>query len=116
MANVVPVFLGILLSALVLLAAGRFPVRVTSRSRRPATAGLVLRCRLAIRYLLCRGTLVIETVRSASRNRYARIQRSVELVVLQRCRSSDADIRWQLAGGLWLFIGGLLLTGLIFSI
>jgi len=116
MANVVPVFLGILLSALVLLAAGRFPVRFTSRSSRPATGGLVLRCRLPIRDLLCRGTLVIGTVRSASRNRYARVQRSVEQLLLQLCRSSNADIRWQLAGGLWLFLGGLLLTVLIFSI
>jgi formate hydrogenlyase subunit 3/multisubunit Na+/H+ antiporter MnhD subunit len=116
MANVIPVFLGILLSALVLLAAGRFPVRVTSRTRRPATAGLVLRFRLAIRDLLCRGTLVIETARSAARNRYARVQRSVEQRLLQLCRSSDADIRWQLAGSLWLFIGGLLFTGLILSL
>jgi len=116
MANVVPVFLGVLLSALVLLTGGRYPVRFTSRSRRAATGGLVLRCRLAIRDLLCRGTLVIETVRSASRSHYARVQRSVEQFVLQPCRSSDADIRWQLAGGLWLFIGGLLLTGLILSI
>jgi len=116
MANVVPVFLGILLSALVLLAAGRFPVRVTNRSRRPATGGLVLRCRLAIRDLLCGGTLVIETVRSASRNGYARFQRSVEQLLLQLCGSGDADIRWQLAGGLWLLIGGLLLTGLILFI
>jgi hydrogenase-4 component B len=116
MANVVPVFLGVLLSALGLLAAGRFPVRATSRSRRPVTGGLVLRRRLAIRDLLCRGTLVIEIVRSASRNRYTRVQRSVEQLLLQLCRSSDADMRWQLAGGLWLLIGGLLLTGLILSI
>jgi hypothetical protein len=40
----------------------------------------------------------------------------VEQLVLPLSRSSDADICWQLAGGLWLLIGGLLLTGLILSI
>jgi len=116
MVNAVPVFLGVLLSAVVLLTAGRFPVRATSCNCRPVTGSLVLQRRRAIRDLLCRGTLVIETVRSASRNRYTRFQRSVEQLVLPLSRSSDADIRWQLAGGLWLLIGGLLLTGLILSI
>jgi formate hydrogenlyase subunit 3/multisubunit Na+/H+ antiporter MnhD subunit len=116
MANAVPVFLGMLLSALVLLAAERFPARATSRTRRPATGGPVFRCRLVTRDLLCRGALVIETLRSASRNRYARVQRSVEQLVLTLSRSSNANICWQLAGGLWLLIGGLFLTGLILPI
>ena len=66
--------------------------------------------------LYCRGALAIETARSASRNRYARVQRSMEQLVLPLSRLSDGNIRWQLAGGLWLLIGGLLLTGLILSI
>jgi hydrogenase-4 component B len=116
MANAVPVFLGILLSVLVLLTAGRLPVRAISRNRGTATGVLALRGRPAIRNLLCRGALAIETARSASRNRYARVQRSMEQLVLPLSRLSDGNIRWQLAGGLWLLIGGLLLTGLILSI
>ena len=116
MANAMPVLLGMLLSALVLLAAGRFPVQATSRTRRRVTGGLVLRCRFLTRDLLCRGALVVETVRSALRNHYARVQQSVEQLVLPLSRASDADISWQLAGGLWLLIAVLLLTGLILSI
>jgi hypothetical protein len=112
MANVIPVFLGILLSALVLLGAGRFPVCAISRNRRPVTGGLGLRCSPATRDLLSRATLVMATMRSAARIRYTQVQQYME----QPSRWIDADIRWQLAGGLWLFIGGLLLTGFILSI
>jgi len=44
-----------------------------------------------------------------------RVQRTVQHCFLRLRPSSDADIRWQLAGSLWLSIGGLLLTGFILS-
>jgi formate hydrogenlyase subunit 3/multisubunit Na+/H+ antiporter MnhD subunit len=116
MANVVPVFLGVLLSALVLLAAGRFPVRATSRTHRPATEVLVLRCRRVIRDLACRGRFSIETVWPALNSQCERVQRTVQHRFFRLRRSSDADIGWQLAGSLWLVIGGILLTGFILSI
>jgi hydrogenase-4 component B len=116
MANVAPVFLGSLLSALVLLAAGWFPVRATSSIHRPATGGLVLRCRRVIRDMVCRGMFAIETVRPALNSLCERIQQTVQHRFFRLRRSSDADIGWQLAGSLWLVIGGILLTGLILSI
>jgi hypothetical protein len=45
-----------------------------------------------------------------------RIQQTVQHRFFRLRRSSDADIGWQLAGSLWLVIGGILLTGLILSI
>jgi formate hydrogenlyase subunit 3/multisubunit Na+/H+ antiporter MnhD subunit len=116
MANAAPVFLGVLLSTLVLLAAGRISVRITGRTRRTATGNPALRRRRIIRDMACKGELVLETLQSASRKRYARVQRAVEQRLLQLWPSSDADMRWQLAGSLWLGIGGLLLTAFVFSI
>ena len=115
MANVVPVFLGVLLSALVLLAAGRFAVRTTSHTRRPATGGLDYRCRHAIRGLACRAGSVIETVRSASRNHFERVRKAVEHCMLVRRRPGDTNECWPLAGSLWLGIAGLLLAGFLFT-
>jgi len=115
MANVVPVFLGIFLSALVPLAAGRLPMRITSRTHRPVTGGLVLRCKRVIGDLTCRGEVAIGTVRPTLNSWCERVQRTVQHCFLRLRPSSDADIRWQLAGSLWLSIGGLLLTGFILS-
>jgi formate hydrogenlyase subunit 3/multisubunit Na+/H+ antiporter MnhD subunit len=116
MANIVPVSLGILLSVLVLLTAGLFPVRVAGRTRRPASGGPVLRCRRSISDLARRSESVIETLRPVSRSHSVRFQRTVVQRLLQLCRSSDADVRWQLAGCLWLGIGGLLFTGFILTL
>jgi formate hydrogenlyase subunit 3/multisubunit Na+/H+ antiporter MnhD subunit len=114
MTNVVPVLLGLLLSALVLLTAGRLPVRTTSGTRQPATADLILQCRSATRDLACRMELVTETLRSASRNHYERIRKAVEhhMLVMRRC--VDTYEHWPLAGCLLLGIAGLLLAGLVF--
>jgi len=114
MANTVPVFLGVLLSVLVLLATRRFPVRITTRPCRAVARSLAFRCRHGIRHLAHQGELAIETLRSASRNHYERLRHTMEHGFLQLRRSGDDDERWQLAGSLWLVIGGLLLTGFIF--
>jgi hydrogenase-4 component B len=116
MANVVPVFLGILLSALVLLAAGRLPGRATCCTHRPATGGPVFRCRRAIRDLACREESVIETVQSASRNHYERTRKAVENRMLVMTRSGHTNEYWPLAGCLWLGIAGLLLAGFVFTL
>jgi len=116
MANAVPVFLGVLLSIPVLLAARRFPVHITLRPSRAVTRGLALRCRRGIRHLAHTGELAVETVQSASRNRYERLRQTMEHGFSQLRHSSDDDERWQLAGSLWLGIGALLLTGFIFTL
>jgi hydrogenase-4 component B len=116
MANVVPVSLGIVLSVLVLLTAGRLPAHLASRTHRPATGGMVFRCRRAIRDLACREGSVIETVQSASRNHYERVRKAVEHRMLVMTRSDNADEYWPLAGCLWLGIAGLLLAGFVFTL
>ena len=116
MANTVPVFLGVLLSVLVLLATRRFPVRITTRPYRAVAKRLAFRCRRGIRHLAHTGEIAIETFRSAARNHYERLRHDMEHGFLQRRRSSNDDERWQLAGSLWLVIGGLLLTGFIFTL
>ena len=116
MANTVPVFLGVFLSVLVLLATRRFPVRITTRPYRAVARGLALRHRRRIRHLAHTGELAIETLRSAARSHYERLRHIMEHGFLQRRRSSNDNERWQLAGGLWLVIGGLLLTGFIFTV
>ncbi len=115
MANVIPVFLGILLSALVLLAARRFPVHVTTRTRQSATGGLFFRCNRLIGDLACRGEVAIGTVRPTLNSWYERVQRTMRHSFLRLRRLSGADTRWQLAGSLWLGIGGLLLTVFVLS-
>jgi hydrogenase-4 component B len=115
MSSVIPVLLGGLLSALVLLVSGRFPVRVTSRTHGSATGGLVLRCRHTIRDLARRGEGSFVTVRPTLNSWCERAQQTVAQRLLQLSRSSDADTRWQLAGSLWLGIGGLLLTVFVLS-
>jgi hydrogenase-4 component B len=116
MVNVAPVFLGVLLSILVLLAARRLPVHASSHTHRPVTEGLVLQCRRVIRDVAHKEMLAIETVRLALNSQCERIQRTVQHHFLRLRRSSDTDIAWQLAGSLWLVIGGILLTGFILSI
>jgi len=116
MANMVPVFLGVLLSALVLLAARRLPMRATSRTHGSATGRPVLRCRHTIRDLARRGELAFVTVRATFNSWYERTQQAVAQRLIQLSRSSDVGTRWQLAGSLWLGIGGLLLTVFILSI
>ena len=115
MANMVPVFLGVFLSVLVLLATRRFPVYITTRPYRAAARSFALRCKREIRCLAHTGELAIETLRSAACNHYERLRHTMEHGFLQLRRSSD-DERWQLAGSLWLVIGGLLLTGFIFTL
>jgi formate hydrogenlyase subunit 3/multisubunit Na+/H+ antiporter MnhD subunit len=116
MANVVPVFLGVFLSALVLLAGGRFPVRTTSGTGRPATGDLVLHCRRALRDLACRAASGIETVRPALRNHYERIRKAMEHRMPVMRRSGDSNEYWPLAGSLWLGIAALLLAGFVFTL
>jgi hydrogenase-4 component B len=116
MTNTVAVFLGVLLSVLVLLAAGRFSARITAQSYRSLATGFALRRRHGIRHLAHTGSLAIKTLQSASRNHYERLRQTMEQGFLQLRRSSDDDERWQLAGSLWLGIGALLLTGFIFSL
>jgi hydrogenase-4 component B len=114
--NVVPVFLGMLLSAVMLLAALRFPVRIANRSCRPLARGLALRCKRTIRHLGHSGALAIETLQSASRTHYEGVRHTMEHGFSRLRRSRDAEERWQLAGSLWLGIGGLLLAGFIFKL
>ena len=116
MANTVPVFLGVLLSVLVMLATRRFHVRITNRPYRAVARSFSLRCRRGIRHLANTGELAIESLRSAARNHYQRLRHTMEHGFLQLRRSSDDDERWQLAGSLWLVIGGLLLTGFVFTL
>ena len=116
MTNSVAVFLGVLLSVLVLLAARRFSVHITAHSYRSLATGFALRRRHVIRHLAHTGSLAIKTLQSASRNHYERLRQTMEQGFLQLRRSSDDDERWQLAGSLWLGIGALLLTGFIFSL
>jgi hydrogenase-4 component B len=116
MANTVPVFLGVLLSVLVLLAARRFSARITAHPYRSAARGFALRRRRGIRQLAHTGALAIKTLQSAARNHYERLRQTMEQGFLQLRRLSDDNERWQLAGSLWLGIGGLLLAGFIFSL
>ncbi|MGB5178958.1 MAG: complex I subunit 5 family protein [Gammaproteobacteria bacterium] len=116
MANTVPVFLGVLLSVLVLLASRRFPVRITTRPLQAVTRSLASRCRHGIRHLAHTGERSIKTVKSASRKHYERQRQTMEQGYLQLRRPGDDDEGWQLAGSLWLGIGGLLLTGFIFAL
>ncbi|MGB5716848.1 MAG: hypothetical protein WBN81_07120, partial [Gammaproteobacteria bacterium] len=115
-ANTVPVFLGVFLSVLALLASRRFPVHITTRPYRLAARGLALRCRRGSRHLAQTGQFAIETLQSAARNHYERLRQTMEQGFLEMRRSGDDDERWQLAGSLWLGIGGLLLTGFIFTL
>jgi len=115
MANTVPVFLGILISLLVLLASRHFPVRINTRPCRPVARGLALRCRRGIRHLAHTGGFAIKTLKSTARNHYERLRQTMEQAFVRLRRTSDDNERWQLAGCLWLAIGGLLLTGFIFT-
>jgi formate hydrogenlyase subunit 3/multisubunit Na+/H+ antiporter MnhD subunit len=115
MANTLPVFLGVLLSVLVLLATRRFPIRITARPYRTVARRFSLRYRHGILHLAHTGEHAIEALRTAAHNRYERLRHTMEHGFLQLRRSSD-DERWQLAGCLWLVIGGLLLTGFIFTL
>ena len=116
MANTLPVFLGVLLSLLVLQVNRYFPARITTRPYRSVAKGFALQCRRGIRQLACTGELSIETLQSAARNYYAWLRQTMVQGFSQLRHSSDDDERWQLAGSLWLGIGGLLLTGLIFTL
>ena len=116
MANTVPVFLGVFLSVLVLLATRRFHVRITTRPYRAVARSFSLRCRRGIRHLAHTGELAIESLRSAARHHYQRLRHTMEHGFLQLRHASDDDERWQLAGSLWLVIGGLLLTGFVFTL
>jgi len=75
-----------------------------------------LRRRRGIRQLAHTGALAIKTLQSAARNHYERLRQTMEQGFLQLRRLSDDNERWQLAGSLWLGIGGLLLAGFIFSL
>jgi len=116
MANTVPVFLGVLLSVLVLLARRRFPVHITTRPYRSAATGFALRCRRGILHLAHTGELAIKTLQSAVRKHHERLRQTMKHGLLRLRRCSDDDERWQLAGSLWLGIGGLLLAGFIFTL
>ena len=116
MANTIPVFLGVLLSVLVLLASRHFSVRITTRPYRLAARCLAMRCKRGSRHLAHKGELAIETLRSAARNHYERLRQTMEQGFLEMRRPGDDDEGWQLAGSLWLVIGGLLLTGFIFTL
>ena len=116
MANVVPVFLGVLLSALALLAAQRFPVPGVARFYRPAAKDFALRCRRGTRHLAQSSGLAFKKLRSVSRNHCERIRKAVEHRMLVMRRSGDTYEYWPLAGSLWLGIAGLLLAGLVFTL
>ena len=116
MANTVPVFLGVLLSVLALLASRRFPVHITTRPYRLAARGLALRCRRGSRHLAQTGQFAIETLQSAARNHYERLRQTMEQGFLEMQRPGNDDEGWQLAGSLWLGIGGLMLTGFILTL
>jgi len=115
MANTVTVLLGALVSLMVLLASRHFPLRITSRQYRSLAKDFVLRRKRAVRQLVYTVERSVETLQSAARNHYERLRQTMEQGFLQLHRSSDDDEHWQLAGGLWLGIGGLLLAGFIFS-
>ncbi len=114
MANSVPVFLGILLSLLVLLASRHFPVRITTRPCRPVARDIALRGKHGIRHLADTVAPAMETLDSAARNHSERFRQTMKLGFSRLRRSSDDD-GWQLAGSLWLGIAGLLLIGFIFT-
>ncbi|MGB5426842.1 MAG: hypothetical protein WBN95_08630, partial [Gammaproteobacteria bacterium] len=90
--------------------------RITARPYRSVARGFALRRRHGIRHLAHTGALAIKTLQSAARNHYERLRQTTEQCFLQLRRSSDDDIRWQLAGSLWLGIGALLLAGFIFCL
>ena len=116
MANTIPVLLGALVSLMVLLASRHFPVRITTRPYRLVARGFALQRRREIRQLVYTGELSIETLRVAVRNQYERLKRTMGQGFSKPRHSSDDDERWQLAGGLWLGIYALLLTGFIFTL
>jgi formate hydrogenlyase subunit 3/multisubunit Na+/H+ antiporter MnhD subunit len=116
MANIVPVFLGVLLSAAVLLAAGRIPVRTTSDAGQPATGKPALRCTRATRNAVCSVASVIETLRPAARSLYERVRKTVRHCTPAMRRPVDANAYWPLAGSLWLGIVGLLLAGFVLTL
>jgi formate hydrogenlyase subunit 3/multisubunit Na+/H+ antiporter MnhD subunit len=116
MANVVPVFLGVLLSVLVLLAAQRLPVRIITRSYRPAAKDFALRCRRGNRQLGQSSGLAIDTLQSATRNQFDRARQAMEHRMVVIRRSVDTNEYWPLAGSLWLGIAGLLLAGFVLTL
>ena len=116
LANMVPVFLGVLVSLLALLASRRFPVRIPARPARSAAKAIALRYRRGIRYLLCTAALAFEALQSTARSHHERLRQTLQQAFLQLRRSANDDERWQLAGSLLLGIGGLLLSGFIFTL
>ena len=112
-ADVVPMSLGILLSAVLLLAADRLPRYPVMQQRHHPARWLAVRSAVAIRHLACAREQLSGSLRTTWHKPYKYFQQILHAWLKQLQRSAEGRDRWPLAGGLWLGIGGLLLAALL---
>ena len=111
-ADALPVILGVLLSVVALLAAGRLPGISAIHSCRAATRQLAVRTTRTRRHLVRLADHLSGILQSRWRNPYQSLQWSLKHRLTQR-RQSGEQQHWPLTGSLWIGIGGLLLAAFI---
>jgi formate hydrogenlyase subunit 3/multisubunit Na+/H+ antiporter MnhD subunit len=113
--DVAPVLLGALLSAVVLLAAGRLPRYPVMRQRHTVARRLAVRSAVAIRRLWHAWQQWSGTLLPAWHKSYSMFQQILGVRVKILRQMAAHREHWPLAGSLWLGIGGLLLAAFITS-
>ena len=108
-ADVVPLSLGVLLSAVLLLAADHLPRYPVMQKRLRVSRRLAVRSAVVIRHLTHAWVQLYASPRMAWHNAYKSFQQTRH-AWLKKLQQADGNRdHWPLAGSLWLGIGGLLL-------